>query len=332
MTVQNPHDRFFRESFGRLEIARNYLEEYLPADLRRLLDLREMSLQDGSFIDETMKAHQTDILYQVKLQSGDPVFVYFLFEHKSYPDAQVAFQLLRYLVRLWERQEKDGQPLAPIIPLVIYHGEAVWQVPTEFASILTAEAELRPYLPNFHYLLGDFSHLSDEVIRGQIWLQVSLSVLRAMFNPRLRAELDELIELVFQLSNKRTGLEYIRTILYYLSGATERVSRQDLQQALLQQGAEGKQLMNTIAQEYIQQGIQQGKQEGIQEGMEAALRQTIVELLHLRLGIPEAKFHNRLAQIQKLDNLRLLVHRAGTVDDVAQFEQALAALSIPSDH
>ncbi|MBE2202046.1 MAG: Rpn family recombination-promoting nuclease/putative transposase [Anaerolinea sp.] len=32
MTVQNPHDRFFRESFGRIEVARNYLEEYLPAN------------------------------------------------------------------------------------------------------------------------------------------------------------------------------------------------------------------------------------------------------------------------------------------------------------
>lgn len=36
MTVQNPHDRFFRESFGRLEIARNYLEEYLPSEVRVL--------------------------------------------------------------------------------------------------------------------------------------------------------------------------------------------------------------------------------------------------------------------------------------------------------
>lgn len=30
MRVQNPHDHFFRNSFGRIEIARNYVEEYLP--------------------------------------------------------------------------------------------------------------------------------------------------------------------------------------------------------------------------------------------------------------------------------------------------------------
>ena len=52
MTVQNPHDRFFRESFGRLEIARNYLQEYLPDKIRALLNLDSLALQEGSFIDE----------------------------------------------------------------------------------------------------------------------------------------------------------------------------------------------------------------------------------------------------------------------------------------
>ena len=72
--------------------------------------------------------------------------------------------------------------------------------------------------------------------------------------------------------------------------------------------------MSTIAEEYIQ------------EGMKMAMRQTVVDLLQIRLGIPEAKFQNKLAQIQKLEDFRLLVHRAATVYDVAQFEQALAAV------
>lgn len=72
--------------------------------------------------------------------------------------------------------------------------------------------------------------------------------------------------------------------------------------------------MNTIAQEYIQ------------EGMEVNMRQNIMELLHLRLGIPKAKFQKKLDQIQKLEDLRLLFHSAATVDDVTQFEQALAAV------
>lgn len=318
MTIHNPHDRFFRESFGRIEIARNYLEEYLPADLRRLLDLSEMTRQDGSFIDETMQAHQTDIIYQVRLHNGQRAYVYFLFEHKSYPDPQVAFQLLRYLVRFWEQQLKESQMLAPIIPLVIYHGERVWQTPIDFFSRLGAPEGLRPYQPDFHYHLSDFSHLSDEEIRGQIWLRVSLSVLRAIFNPHLRQELEGLVALMFQLSEQRTGLEYIRTILYYLSGATEKIRREDLQNALYQQGEQGKKLMNTIAQEIFQEGIEQG--------MESAMRQNIVDLLQLRLNVPETTFQEPLRKVENLDDLRLLVRRAATVENVEQFAQALTAL------
>lgn len=123
---------------------------------------------------------------------------------------------------------------------------------------------------------------------------------------------------MFQLSAQNTGMEYIRTILYYMSSATEKIKREDLQQALLRQGAEGKKLMNIIAQEFIQQGLQQG--------MEAAMRQNIMELLQLRLDVVAKTFQEQLAQIDDLDDLRLLVRRAATVENVAQFTQALATL------
>ncbi|HUM70196.1 MAG TPA: Rpn family recombination-promoting nuclease/putative transposase, partial [Chloroflexota bacterium] len=86
MTVQNPHDRFFRDSFGRPEIARNYLEEYLPANLLALLDLDTLILQEGTFIDESLREQQSDLLYQTRLKGdGRALFLYFLFEHKSQP-------------------------------------------------------------------------------------------------------------------------------------------------------------------------------------------------------------------------------------------------------
>ena len=170
MSVHNPHDRFFRDSFTRPEIVRDYLQEYLPLDVNALLNLDTLTLQDGSFIDEAMQEHQTDLLYQVQLGGGESAYIYFLFEHKSYPDPLVPLQLLRYLVRFWERQLKEDEALAPVIPLVIYHGEKPWQVPTQFLSLVEVPVELRRYLPEFQYHLSDFSHLSEEEIRGQIWL------------------------------------------------------------------------------------------------------------------------------------------------------------------
>ncbi|MDJ0756591.1 MAG: Rpn family recombination-promoting nuclease/putative transposase [Ardenticatenaceae bacterium] len=310
MTVQNPHDRFFRESFGRPEIVRNYLEEYLPAEVRATLNLETLSRQEGSFIDEAMQAHQTDLLYQVQLSDGVDAYVYFLFEHKSYPDPLVGLQLLRYIVRFWEQQVKEQARLRPILPLVVYHGEKGWHIPTSFGALVDAPDALRSYLPDFRYHLSDFSHVSDETIRGEIWLRVSLSVLRAIFNPRLRQELDQLLTLMFELRDKRTGLEYIRTILYYLSRATERVSRQELETALDRQGVQGEQLMATIAQEYIQEGVEK----------------SILRVLARRFGAVPTEVQTQLDTLT-LSDLETLLDAAVEVDDLSAFAARLAAIA-----
>jgi predicted transposase/invertase (TIGR01784 family) len=314
MTIATAHDRFFRKSFGQVEVARNYLEEYLPAEVSALLNLDTLSLTEDTFIDEEMQQHQADLLYQVRLHDGQSAYVYFLFEHKSYPDRLVALQLLRYLVRFWEQQADAGQfPLPPIMPLVVYHGERPWPYRTTFEALIEGPEALQPYLPQFQYYLSDFSHLSDETIRGEILLRVNLAVLRSIFDPDLQQELDRLIDLIFQLRNQQTGLEYIRTILYYLSEATERVSREDLQKALLRQGTQGENVMATIAQEFIQQGVEQG------------VEQSVRRVLMRRFGDIPTGISKQLAGLTAAE-LEEMLDTAILAPDLDTFAEALTAV------
>ena len=59
-------------------------------------------------------------------------YVYFFFEHKSYRSKNVAFQLLRYMIEIWEAKmnKENADELPIIIPLVIYHGKEDWKVKT----------------------------------------------------------------------------------------------------------------------------------------------------------------------------------------------------------
>jgi predicted transposase/invertase (TIGR01784 family) len=122
--ISNPHDRFFKETFSQPEIAADFLANHLPAPVAAVLDLDPAALElvRGSFVDRALRPHFSDLLYRVRLQDGQPVFVYLLFEHKSFADPWVAFQLLRYMVRIWEQsRRRDPQaPLVPIIPIVVY--------------------------------------------------------------------------------------------------------------------------------------------------------------------------------------------------------------------
>jgi predicted transposase YdaD len=99
--LTNPHDKFFKESFGRKEIVKSFIVEYLPAQLHQQMDFATLEILKDSYIDKELSAHFSDILYKIKI-GGAGSYLYLLFEHKSYADPRVGFQLLRNMVKIWE--------------------------------------------------------------------------------------------------------------------------------------------------------------------------------------------------------------------------------------
>src|SRR5262245_58439780 len=100
--LANPHDSFFKELLARPDTAADFLANYLPTEVDAELDVSAPELVKDSFIDAELQQHFSDLLYRVRLKQGGAAYVYLLFEHKSAPDAWVAFQLLRYKARIWE--------------------------------------------------------------------------------------------------------------------------------------------------------------------------------------------------------------------------------------
>jgi len=101
-------------------------------------------------------------VFTVDLKDGGEAFVYLLIEHKSYPDRLTALQVLRYVVRLWEKTLREtGQPgLPPVIPVVLYHGRTPWRVPERLSELPNAPEGLRAYQPELRYLLCDLGRYS----------------------------------------------------------------------------------------------------------------------------------------------------------------------------
>jgi predicted transposase/invertase (TIGR01784 family) len=256
-------------------------------------------------------------------------FVYFLFEHKSFADIWTSLQLLGYIVRFWEREVRQkAKTLSPIIPLVIYHGKDKWKGSQQLSDLYAGPEELKLYLPHFTYPVYDFSHLSDEEIRGETELQINLLILRHIFDGRLAEKLPEIFALYRVLENQEKALQSLATVLRYLTVTAERVTPEQMRQALEPVlRYEGDELMSTLAQQWLEQGRQEGLQQGIQQGMQQTMHQNILELLDVRLQIPVQRFRGRIEQIDDLDVLRLLVRRAATVDDADEFEQAMNALT-----
>ena len=330
----NPHDTFFKEALSRPAAARDFLRHYLPPGVAEVLDLDSAEVVKDSFVDEDLREHFSDLLYAVHLSgarfargagitpvSREDALVYVLFEHKSHPDPHVALQLLRYMVRIWEQLRRQDLPLRPILPLVVYHGQAEWKVSRSFQALVQVPDVLAPFTPEYVYWLCDLSQMRDEDLRGAVLLRVALWVLKSIFRADLRQRLPALQRLLVELARQETGINYLRTVLTYLMKTTERdrISRLDYRALLAGvPGAEG--VMPTVADEWIEEGKQQGLERGIVRGHQKA----VVQVLAARFESVPADLVEAVSRIQGVSDLVLLLQAAATTRSLAEFAQSLS--------
>jgi predicted transposase/invertase (TIGR01784 family) len=293
----HPHDAFFKQLFTRPEVAEDFVRHYLPKEVVALLETGTLTITKDSFIDEALAEHYSDLLYRVQLKAGNEAYVYLLFEHKSAPAPRVALDLLRYLVRIWDFLGKRGNktPLPAILPLVIYHGKARWRIAHSFSHLIDAPEALRPYLPEFTYLLTDLSHLRDEEIQGEVILRMGLWILKYIFRGELPKQLPELMALLPGLVRRSGGLEFLEIMLRYLSTAAPQLEEDDLRRAVVQALPEGERIMASIAEKWVQQGLEQGE------------RQVLLRLVRRRFGEATAQQSEillvRITELTQLEDL-----------------------------
>ena len=334
--LTNPHDRFFKEIFSRPEAARDLLQNYLPKEVTAVLDLNTLTLQPGSFVDTELQEHFSDLLYSITVQDNSIAYVYLLLEHKSRFDPLTPFQLLRYIIRIWERAIQTNEPIVPIIPLVVYHGQGRWQASTNFANLYTGPEELRQYWPSFHYNLLDLARYSDDEIRGMALAQAAMLVMKHIFTPSLRIHLADILKLLVDLEDKQTVAEHFLTVLRYVAASARHLAEDDIiiavKKALPESGGD---IMQTVAEKWFEQGLERGFGQGLEQGLEQglvqgltqgkiqSLREMIVELLDIRFGTVSEEISMTIASIVDPYRLRRLHHLAATAESLDQFEATL---------
>lgn len=122
MTTSTPHDAVFKQFLYHPDTARDFLDIYLPSTLRELCDLQTLKLESGSFIEDSLRASYSDVLWSLKTNEGDG-YIYVVIEHQSSPDTHMAFRLMRYAMAAMQRHLDAGHKTLPlVIPMLFYHG------------------------------------------------------------------------------------------------------------------------------------------------------------------------------------------------------------------
>ena len=157
---------------------------------------------------------------------------------------------------------------------------------------------LTPSIPDFHYLLTDLTRYRDEDIRGAVQLRVALLLFKYIFCKELRDRLPAILGLLDELAQQRSGLEYLETVLHYVSQSANQLKPDELRQAVTQTLTRGDEIMSTIAEQWIQQGVQQGL---------AAEHQLLLRQARKRFGAQVAEqsqpLLERITDPQRLEDL-----------------------------
>ena len=220
--ITNVHDKFFKETFSRLEVAESFIEELFPQELKEKINLKDLKRISESFIDDELEEYFCDIIYQTNL-SNQETLVTLLFEHKSYTVPFPHIQLLQYILNIWKQEIKDGKNvLSLVIPIVIHHGDKKWEYKSMKSYFVDLPQVLHSFIPDFDYLLFSLSDMADDQLISIKNVILSMS---AMLLKHSHDENDEFLKLTpFWLEkikelDAQQQLDFIRSAFVYIQNA-----------------------------------------------------------------------------------------------------------------
>lgn len=266
--INSPHDRFFKETFSHPELFAELAKLHLPSSLVEAVNWTSLKPEPGSFIDQHLAAGSSDLLYSVDGSAGPSLF-YFLFEHQSRPDPDMAFRLLCYMVRIWEQWRKSHPGLAklpPIIPIVLHNGKRKWDVPNQFLDHVAIPPEGKPdlalFLPSFEYLVIDLAVVPVADIDGGAILHLSLTLMKAAGEGRVDAWMRRSVELLAALVVRPERSNLLYTMMRYLFNAAPDDSSTFPELIHKIENATVRNTIMTFAEQLRQEGLEKGIEKG----------------------------------------------------------------------
>ena len=293
MTLPTPHNNLFTFTLSHLPAARSLIETRFPASVVEQLELDSIAIESGSFVDPSLAEKFSDVLLSVNLRgavkdSPQRVLAYVLFEHKSEPDPLTVLQLLSYVIRIWEREVREGRRLSPILPLVIYHGDRPWQVATSMADLIDCPASMRDYLVNFSFPLFDLTQTADESMAGDPFLQSMLHLLKYGRTRELAGRLRAILEMLKGSLQPNLVENWILAIGVYVMSVNKSITQEEFAEtveAVWPVQIEPDSLADKLLKKGREEGREKGRDEGIEIGEARGEARGIIKTLRSILGI-----------------------------------------------
>lgn len=333
------HDAFDKSVFRDTENARNIVE-WMFRDQPTLVekfDLAQLEVCEDSYLDDELRESFVDVLYRIPLRSGETLCVFILIELKTSSERFTMFQVLKYIVRIWdaefkkfkkeqEHKSEQDQPtpflLPMVFPMIVHHGETRFTAPTEMADLQDVLEGFESQAVQLKAMLFDLAQISESELPDDPELWASFTIMQAVFSPKIDEHLLNVYQRVYPLFEKRPSLlERWKQMFWYAISSCKYFTREkcaktvdkinEVRGANMSVLEKPVYLMDVLLAEGEARGEARGK---------------VKSLLH----VLAAKFKNvpkwvsdRISQIGDLVVLDSLMVAAATCQSLEEFEEAL---------
>ncbi|WP_158047645.1 Rpn family recombination-promoting nuclease/putative transposase [Skermanella pratensis] len=166
-------DSLYHRLFSHPSMVEQLIRGFVPEEVAAGLDFTRMERVNAKFHARDGRRREGDLIWRVPTLSGEVVHIYLMLEFQSRTDWWMAIRVMVYVGLLWQQLIQElklpaGPPLPPVLPVVLYNGEAPWNAPLDTAGLmgLDPDAALWPWQPSIRYHLIDEGRLgADDLAR-----------------------------------------------------------------------------------------------------------------------------------------------------------------------
>jgi len=303
------HDPLFKVVLGTPIYAAEHIGLFLPKTIVDHLDLDNLEVVLGTFIDKELDERRTDLLFSVPVRGRNTsVLVYVLLEHQRNPDPVMPLRMLEYMVRIWDHWQTlnpDATRLPPIFPMILFQGKGTWNMPRLMSELIFDEARLGPdwrrFIPDFDIRITELALVDDGKLGGPAHA-TTMRFMNLAHDRDLKEKAKSsarLIEDLRRLLDTPEGLRLLGYIMVYLAG------RRDVDKDVITEI-----LMDIVGEDKEEEVMNAGERwehsvftKGHEEGTEERTRSLCQRLLEKRFGRLPVRFRRKLiaASIPELE-------------------------------
>ena len=163
-----PHDAAYKLLFSFPDMVRDLLGGFVPREWTDALDLSTLERWPESTVSDDLRQRHQDRVWRVRLRERW-LYVLVLLEFQSAVDRTMAVRILGYTALLYQDLLRaSSEPLAPVLPIVLYDGVEEWTAAMEVAGLSASAGEhLAPYQPSQRYVVLDVRGYTGVMPRGR---------------------------------------------------------------------------------------------------------------------------------------------------------------------